>query len=218
MALIKSGMLKRIQGLIGAPGSALGPVELEDSLVTQTLPVIPELARRGLAPGTIGGWGFGLLENVHSGADGESSSIDPYNAGASAILGYPAVVPLEFDVWFLGATMVRSSGAGGLTLASVGINPVDSQQMWAQDDAGDPVAGSSPAMRLGLWDALSTGISVGVDFGITEAGQPYIPINLRVPRGGCIIQFQTEAAAAAEFQMMALMGLFPAALGQDVVT
>jgi len=217
MALIKSGMLKRIQGLIGAPGSALGPVVLEDDSVTQTLPVIPEIARRGLAPGTIGGWGFGVLENVHSAADFESSNIDPYMAGDGAVGAYPRVVPLEFDVWLLGATAVRTSGSGDLTAASVFLDPASNQQMWGLDDVGAQVV-ADPRITVGRWDSIEEGIVGAANFFITEQGNPYIPINVRVPRSGCTIAFQTQSLAAAEYQACLLMGLFPASLGQDVVT
>jgi len=217
MALIKSGMLKRIQGLIGTPGSSLGPVNLEDESVTQVLPVIPEIARRGLAPGTIGGWGTGLMENVHSGADFESSSIDPYLAGVAAVGAYPAEVPLEFDVWLLGVSAQQTSGTPGLDGAFLLLNPVASQQMWGVDDGGLQVVGDPPLM-LARWDAIDSTVTTTGDILIAESGEVYLPINIRIPRSGCLIAFHTESAGAAEYQATLLMGLFPAALGQDVVT
>jgi len=41
-------------------------------------------------------------------------------------------------------------------------------------------------------------------------------VNIRIPRGATLA-FHSTSAAAAEFQMAFLLGLFPAALGQDVV-
>ena len=51
--------------------------------------------------------------------------------------------------------------------------------------------------------------------GITEQGLNYQPINLRLPRGTNLV-FSSEAAAAAEFQMLCILGLYPAGMGQDV--
>lgn len=218
MARIKSGLIKGLQELLGiSAGGVAGPVDVDLANVSQTLPIVPELARRGLAPGTIGGWGFGLLENVHAGADGEASFIDPYRAAGSAIQGYPRRVQQGFDVWLLGAAAIRSSGGGDITEALLQLNPVASQQMWGKDDAGAAVVGD-PTMGLIRWDDLSTAISVGTDYLVTEDGQPYVKLGIRIPRSGCTISFRTEAAAAAEFQCICLMGLFPAAMGQDVVT
>ena len=217
MAIITSGLLKILQQLIGAPAAAWGPVVLDDDSVAQTLPIIPEIARRGLAPGTIGGWGFSVMENVHAGAGFEFSTIDPYQPGVAAVGGYPEAVQEGFDVWLLGATGLRSSGAGGLTVASVALNLVGTQQMWGVDDADAQVV-ADPLMVLGRFDGLETTLSGGSVYMIDESGNPYISMNLRIPRSGVALQFHTEAAAAAEFQLVLLMGLFPASLGQDIVT
>jgi len=217
VALLTTSLLRRLQALIGASATGLGPVDVDTGNISLTLPTVPEIARRGLAPGNIGGWGIGVLENVHGAADFESSSIDPYQPGDAAVGAYPSPVPLDFDVWLLGATAIQTVGTAGLDGAFILINPVASQQMWGRDDTGDPVV-TDPPMVLGRWDAVDSAVTGSSDVLITEAGETYIPINMRIPRSGCLIVFHTESAGIAEYQATLLMGLFPAALGQDVVT
>lgn len=78
----------------------------------------------------------------------------------------------------------------------------------------------SPPLSLGRWDALDGGATGARDENlITEQGNTYIPINMRLPRG-CRIRFETlsDGAAAVEFRAMCVIGLFPSAMGQDIVT
>jgi len=111
MGLIKNAILAPIQQLVGAP-AATTPTVLDDANVSLVLGIL-EIARRALAVGATGGWFQGVLENVHSAGDSESSSIDPYNAGADAVAPYPAIIGLDLDLWILGISGRRSSGAGG---------------------------------------------------------------------------------------------------------
>jgi len=124
------------------------------------------------------------------------------------------VVSDGFDIWILGCSLVRSSGAGGLTSGRCGINPGTTVQGLGIDDAGAAVV-ATPIMGLARFDAVDESLSGVEADGITEAGLNYQPINLRFPRGSLLV-FSSEAAAAAEFQLLCLMGLFPAGMGQDV--
>ncbi len=218
MAEIKTGILGPIQQLIGSP--ALGGVVLDDDSVTQTLPVVPDIARRGAAQGSTGGWFLGILENVHSAGDNEDSNINPYEAGLNAAgSAWPPTVPPGFDVWVLGVSGHRSVGTGGLTMAMMGYNAANNGPAfgWGKDDAGAAVAPVTPTIFLARFDALEEGAAGLVqDPMITEQGLTFQPIRMRLPRAGTL-SFFTTSAAAAEFQAMFLMGLFPAALGQDIL-
>jgi len=215
MSLVKNPILSTLQRMVGISPSPQ-PVVLDDANISLTLPLVPHVTRRSLA-GIESGWFLGITENVHSGADAESSFIDPYNPGDLAVAPYPGVVPDDFDVWVLGVAGVRSSGVGDLTGAIFSLNPADTSQGWGIDDAGAAVIGSL-AIKIAFFDTLEETVTAVVSSAmLTEAGLTYQPVGIRVPRGG-LLGFDTESVAAAEFQGQWLIGLFPAGLGQDVVT
>lgn len=220
MSRIINAVLGPIQALIGGVGSGAAFTELDDQGVTQTLPIVPHIARRGLSQGSTGGWFVGILENVHSGADSEDSAINPYEPGAAAAgSAWPAVVPPGFDVWCAGISGHRSVGVGGLTIALMGFNPSNNGPAfgWGQDDQGAAVLPVTPTMMLARFDALETQqAAITQDPMMTEQGLMFQPVNMRLPRGGTL-SFFSESAAAAEFQAVFLLGLFPAAMGQDVL-
>jgi len=215
MAIIKNAILSPLGRLIGIAPAPQTTV-LDDDSVSLVLPIVPDIARRSLG-GATGGWFQGLLENVHSGADDEVSQIDPYIPGASAVAPYPGNVNADFDVWLLGVNGRRSSGSGDLTGGVVSLNPGAHLQGWGEDDVGDPVV-SAPSMRLAFFDGVETqAAGIGSPPLKNPQGLLHINLNLRIPRGGTL-SFHSTSAAAAEFQMFFILGLFPAALGQDVVT
>jgi len=216
MAIIKNAILLPIQRLIGIAPSG-SPTVLDDDSVSLTFPVIPHIARRSLSSLPTGGYFVGILENVHSGADDESSSIDPYNAGVDAVAPYPAMISSDFDLWLIGITGRRSSGAGGLTGAIGSFTTPLHAQGWGRDDSGAPLITSGRIM-VAQFDGISTlAAAFSTPPMITEQGILYQPIGIRLIRG-CTIGFHSTSAAAAEFQMFFLLGLYPAGLGQDVVT
>jgi len=208
--------IHRILGLNQSTASGL--TEIDTDNVTQVLPVVPEIIRRGSTPFNVSGWYEGILENVHSAGDAEASSINPYSPGAGARAPYPAEVPLGFDVWMLGVGGVRSDGAGGLTEAMIQVNPNATQVGWGLDDAGAAVAAVSPSITVARFVTLAT-TGVGTitdDPMIDDQGNTFVNVRQRIPRGATI-EFHSLSAAAAEFQAIFLMGIFPEALGQDVV-
>jgi len=214
MSLIPGSQLRWISKVFGLSGQQrAGVTNLDDGDVTQVLEV-GQLARRGDEPFVHGSLFFGVLENVHSGADAEISNIQPYAPAASAINNFPPIVADEYDIWLFGVAGIRSSGAGGLTGALLNFNPSAFQQGWGDDDQGAPVVAANQ-FAVALFDDLDETISSQAVM-ITEAGQPFVPLNLRVPRGTTFV-FHSEAAAAAEFQLILHMGMFPVGLGQDGV-
>lgn len=217
MAIIKNAILRPIQRLIGIAPAPQQTV-LDDDSVSLTFPIVPDIARRSLSGLATGGWHIGVLENVHSAGDAESSSIEPYSAGPDAVAPYPIVIGDDFDLWLLFVHGLRSSGSGGLTGAVMGVNPPDHSQGWGRDDQGDPVL-SSPAMRVAFFDDLETTVT-GVSqkpMIQTKTGALRVNVGMRIPRGSNLA-FHTVSAAAAEFQAIFVMGLFPASLGQDVAS
>jgi len=216
MSLIRGNALELIQKLFDIPGSqASATTDLDTANISQVVDVLT-VARRSTRDAVRAGYYQGVLENVHSGADDELSFIDPYNVGGSASAPYPASVPLGWDVWLLGVSGFRSSGAGGLTGATVSLNPGIPQQGWGQDDTGAVVAATGPRYAVAAFDTIST-LTAALDVMQTEAGLVYQPINQRIERG-VLFDFHSTAAAAAEFQMIFITGLFPAGLGQDLAT
>jgi len=215
MAIIKNALLLPIQRLIGIAPSG-SPTVLDDDSVSLTFPVIPDIARRSLSSLPTGGYFVGILENIHSGADDESSTIDPYSARADAVAPYPADINAEFDLWLLTVSGRRSSGAGGLTSGLASMTTPIHVQGWGRDDSGSSLI-ENPRIMWAEFDAISTLSAFSQEPMITEAGEILVKVGMRIPRGA-LISFHSTSAAAAEFQMIYTLGLFPAGLGQDVIT
>lgn len=218
MSQITSRMLARIQTLIGGSGSLGGVTVLDDDSVVQTLPVVPDIARRSLAIGNIGGWFLAVLENTHTSDDFEQSSIPVYTPPAAAVIPpYPAIVPDDFDIWLIGCSLIRTAGVGTLAAGVLGLNPPSISQGLGIDDAGVAVVGT-PIMSVAHFNGLNTVMGTGNAFGVKTDGDPYAHIGLRIPRFTTMV-FNSESGGAAtcEFQMLVTMALFPAGMGQDVV-
>lgn len=215
MSRITNSLLKIVQDLIGGSGGS-GITTLDDESVAQVLPIVPEIARRSLTIGNVGGIFTAVLENVHSGADFEQSSVTVYSPTAAArIPPYPRVVGKNFDIWLLGCSLVRSVGTGGLTAGRCGWNPSVETQGLGIDDAGASVI-ATPIIGLAMFTSINADLSGVEGLGVTDQGLAYQPINLRLSKRATLV-FSSEAAAAAEFQLICVMGLFPAGMGQDVV-
>jgi len=215
MSLVTNSLLRIVQKMIGGSGST-GPTVLDDGHITQVMNVVPEIARRGLSVGNIGGWFVGVLRNIHSGADAEQSSILPYAPGAFNTGAYPSPVPAGFDIWLLGVCGIRSTGVGDLTGAHMGINPPTSSQGFGVNDLGVAVV-TTPIMTVARFDVLDEAVTISGGVMITEQGLTYQPVNIRLARGNTLV-FNSESAGAAEFDALFLMGLFPEGLGQDVAS
>jgi len=214
MPLLKSPLILRLQALLGGPVVG-GATSVDTDNISLTMPVIPELARRSIVAGPVEGWYTSIFENVHSAADGEVSTIDPYEPGGAAVAPYPASVPRDQDVWLLKAYALRSVGTGGLTAGYLMMNPSPFQQGWGIDDQAAAVVDTPPVV-LARWDVIEA--TVGAEEpALTEQGECMVDIGIRIGRGATL-RFDTESAAAAEFQCVMLMGLFPSTLGQDVAT
>jgi len=218
MAEIKNEILQIIFKMIGNPGQSISQTTiLEDSTVTQTMPIVPEIARRSLVEGNSTGWFEGVMQNTHGAADDEESQIDPYRPGVNAVAPYPRVVPSAWDLWLLFVGGRQISGGGTLTGAVLGINPDNVSQGWGITDAPAPLV-TTPTVQLAAFDSIST-LAAGIGFSpmMTEQGLVLQPVGMRIARGS-IFTFNSTSTGSAVFQMYMVMGLFPASLGQDVAS
>jgi len=197
--------LNRILGLAGAGSSE---TFLEDGLLQQTYDV-GDVVRRSRTEAGSAGWFYGVWQNAHSGSGGVQSSIDPYAlSAAEALNSWPAPVEAGFDVWLMYASMWRSAGSGALNAGVIQLAPDANMQCMS---AGAGL--ETPQIPVAFWDSID-GVS-DYAWGLTEQGLMNIDINKRLRRG-TNITFRTNAAAAATYQMTAVLGLFPAGMGQDI--
>ena len=216
MTIIKNAIVAPIQKIVGSQQTP-SPTILDDDNISLTLPISPNIIRRSLSSQPTGGWFQGVLENVHSAADDEASEIFPYNAGDDAVAPYPTSISADFDLWLLSVFGFRSSGAGGLNRGVATMNPPSHAQGWGRDDAGASLV-TTVRHPVAAFDGIVAETAATLAYMQTELqGLILQPVGLRLPRG-CTLGFNSSAAAAAEFQMVFTMGLFPAALGQDVAT
>ena len=216
MAIIRTKILAPLQRLIGRSGTPK-PTILDDDSVSLTMPLVPHLARRGQAFGTGEGWWVGVLRNIHTAADSEHVGINPYEPGpTAAIPPFPAVLPLDFDLWVLGIAGRRFSGVGGMTMCICSINRVPGHQAWGVDDLGAQVS-DTRILTVARFDAIDTTTGLGDDPMMTEQGLVYQPVNMRIPRGA-ILEMDTVSGGTCHLDTNWVLGVFPAGLGQDVVT
>jgi len=217
LADVTGGQLRLIQKLFGLGSSSVtGATDIDANDLSMVVSVIPEILRRGDSLATQSGWFQGVMRNVHAGADDQESVIDPYAPGVAAVPPYPTVVPAGFDVWLLSASAIRQTGAGDIVEAGLNMNPSGATQGWGVNQAGAQVV-AGPRVWLARWDELDaalTGVNANL---LTEAGELSVRIGLRIPRQASTLEFHTESAGAATFQVSLVMGIFPESLGQDIL-
>jgi len=195
-------------------------VEYDEGHASQTIPLYPDIRRRSNTLVGVDGWIYGILENVHAVADVEDSAVNPYAVGATGLVnGYPASIPEGYDIWLMAVHALRTSASGGLTAGIVTVGPGIATQGWGLTDAG---AATQAAMRirLGASTALFTAMTGNSQQPfIWGDGSTVLYPRIRLPRGGQgDVNFQTESDAAATYQAIFVMGIFPTALGQDVLS
>jgi len=222
MIEIDGPTLQLIQTVIGKTraGSQVGGTMIDDGDVTQTLPIVPEIVRRSGTPIDSGGWYVGLLRNEHAAASTEQNIFDPYLPGAAAVNGgYPAVVPLDLELWILTASIIRSDGAGTLTsgMLRYGSGGTPRNLGWAELDDGTGIPATTTSPILGLWESLNTGniLDLGIEVGSGIAGP--IKIGQRMRRGLVLVFDTIVAGAAADIDLVLSLGLFPTGMGQDIL-
>lgn len=193
-----------------------GPVEFDDAHCSQVLDV-NRLASRAQALINTEGWAFATFQNVHGAADEELSTIGPYNPIPIAIRfmgGYPETVPHGFDIWLGGCCMHRSAAGGALTAGFLRMSAPGGLQAWGITDdlLGRP---EDPAyLYLARFESMDESYLLNVP-GLTEAGEVWVPLNMRIPRG-CSLSFLTVSAGAATFRLNVTLGIFPSGAVPDI--
>jgi len=211
---IDSDALSQVQRQLGLSGVGSGVAVLEDDELRQVLDVGPAL-RRGRADVANGGWFWGVLHNVHAGAGGLTSFIDPYEAGAFALTSFPAAVDVSrFDIWIAGVTCRVASGAISLTDATFILGAPLRSLAFGKDDSGVAVAPVGGGMALASFVTAVGSNSFGYFLGFD--GRPFHPLNFRMPRGSNLV-FDSTAVGITTYELSIIMGLFPIGLGNDVL-
>jgi len=203
------GVLNKSLGLSGA-GSPV--TELMDGVVDQVLSV-NEVARRGRTQAATQGIYTAVFENVHSAGDSERSSVNIYDIGLGVIPPWPDPMPIQFDIWLLGATAIRLSGSGTV-LANLGIIYGAAQQGWGRTDTGVGIVANFEHV-VANWDSVLQ-IETLVFLRLEDAGGISSQPGIRLPRSpDTILTFASVSSAAATYRCQVVLGVFPASLGQD---
>jgi len=211
---VDSDALGIVNRALGLSGRGDDKTELTDGILEQGVDVAP-MIRRGRTLQPSEGIFYGIFHNVHAGADTQSATINPYRPEELLrVAPYPAVVPAQFDLWLLYATVLRQAGTGTAT-ALLDMQLSGQTQGWGvRMDGGAEV--QVPRHPLAFWD---TTIASTYTF-LTTVGvsQPAVKLGYRFPRtGNPDLRFFSSSSAAATWQCAIVMGLFPVSMGQDAV-
>ena len=204
--------LDRLARVFGI-GSPEGQAFLDDGNISQVLEISP-LSRRGLAPFK-GGLFYIRMRNDHPAAGELQSFVNPYTP-VNPQNGYPAVVdPLQFDVYFLGAS-VFTNGANPTTWAQIALDFQGVDQGASDIAAGGAIAPVDAEVGLLSWTDFTTMVAVNGLGGLTSGGVMFQAMRMRVPPQASLT-FRTEVTVGAVVtHAFCAMGIFPASLGQDV--
>ena len=218
--VIDSQALEPVNKALGLAGSGDSQTELTDGIVDQVLDVRSIVRRGRTVAGTEGVFRC-VLQTTHAGSDQQAIGLNPYNPNATSapnvvVAPYPDPVPDSFEIWLLGASVVRLSGGGTLT-AGLRLNNI--QQGWGIDELGDAVV-SSENVIVAFWNAIQA--TTTQTFATTQVREPWKRLAMRIPRHGAtpsgpLINFFSFVTAAAVIQCVMLIGVFPVALGQDAL-
>ena len=208
MKKIDSQALDVLQKALGLSGPGSPQTDLADGVVDQVLEVGP-IIRRSRTQAQTSGIYTALIRNVHSAANSITGTIAPYQAGALARAPYPSPMPAGFDVWLLFAAVTQLSGTGTLS-AALRVNcPARIMGITA-------VGAQISVQNVSFWDTIVTeSTTFAVQSGTTHPGKK---IGMRLPRDAATqIIFGTTSSALATFDCFMTLGVFPVALGQDVI-
>jgi len=210
MKKIDSQALDVLQKALGLSGPGSPVTELTDGVVDQVLDVTP-IVRRSRTQGQTSGLYTGLLRNAHAAAESKSSLLQPYVAvPGTSLAPYPSVMPAGFDVWVLSAAVTQLSGTG--TISAALRVTVPGSVMGISSAAGAAISNYT----LAFWDKV---IVEGSTFGVTSGDvSPWVRLGFRLPRSGTTqLIFASTSSAIATFDCFVMLGVFPVALGQDVL-
>lgn len=224
---LESGALELLRAVLGLQGSGSQVTEIPDGMLPQELDVL-RFVRRGLTIQPQDGiWAF-TIENVHAGAGTITTQFSPWTLGPG-VTGYNPNWPDgtsgwprdKWDLWLLHTLVLTTAGAGQLNTSSVKFVPSSS---WI---AAGPASIASPYLFVSGHNSTAAGANEFTSGGQTfHAGgnpdqhPPLIPMPFRLPPhfpSTTALEFSSTAAAAATYLCTIFAGLFPRALGQDLV-
>jgi len=212
MKTVDSDALGVVNRALGLSGAGAQRTEFMDGVVDQTIDVAA-LIRRGRTQGATEGIYTAIMRVINTAANNISTTVDPYAVGTTGLIApYPNPMPMNFDVWLLGASVDRVSGTGTMSLA-LRIDFLASQQGWGIDDQGVAVAVASTQV-MAFWD---TPFTAGTIFGLLDQGGTFMKIGTRIPRGA-VLTFHSLSSATSTYDCQVLLGVFPTALGQDGIS
>ena len=215
MKTIDSDALSILTKALGLTGAGSPITEIADGVVDQALDVVPIVRRSRTLAGSEGLF-TAIISNIHGAANTITTTIDPHRPGSALVVApFPDVVPPEFDLWLLTATLRRESGTGTVN-ATLGFQPGAQQQAWGVTDGGVQVV-QQDLQVIAYWNTLVTS---NTTFGyLSGTSPPLIPIGMRLPRGSGAfpptLRFVSAASAIATYNLSLNFGLFPVSLGQD---
>jgi len=199
---------------LGLTGSGADVTEFLDGELGQTLDVAP-IIRRGRTQAATQGIYQGYLRNEHAGAGSLATTEAVYAVDVGVLAPYPDPVPAQFDIWLMAAFLRQESGTGTIEATLTAVYPAVTRG-WGLDDSGLAVTDSPMETVLAFWDTI---VTVGVSFGLQGTQGPMAHIGMRLPRSDTmLLRFRSTASALATFGCQVMLGIFPVALGQDIIT
>ena len=208
MSFVKNPILLPLQGMIGLTPTPK-PLVLDDTNISLTLPLAPEIIRRSSTQAPSTGLFVCQMQNEHVAAGTLSISVDPYlPANPGAI--WQGEVPEEFDCWLLGVGCAISVGdIVDLDDCSVEISSPETARGWSITTGGGAITGNLSFTQIAHWgqgDIVDTTRKKGI----------WRPIGLRWRRGDNLFWI-SDSNLVGNFDIIVTMiwGLFPAGLGQD---
>lgn len=212
MKTIDSGALTLLNRSLGLAGTGSQLTSLDDGLVNQVVDVAG-IVRRSRTFGA--GVFYAVFQNAHAAANTQISSVNVYAPGAVSVAPYPGTMPDGYDVWVLGAAGLVTAG-GNFSTGLLSIQALERQVGIAVDESGSLIAGTrSTEQGLVRWDsAVTTG---GISPLLTEAGEIFAPMGIRVPEGATM-RFRSTSGGVGTFRAIVTLGVFPVGMGQDGVT
>jgi len=213
---VDSSALTLLNKILRIAGTGFGAsqTELDDGNLTQVLEVSPVI-RRSLTPANSSGIFYSIFANVHAGAGQLHTSVNPYTTPVGTLGAFVTPLRTDQEIWLISAAIARTAGAGTLDAALLELELPAISQAFGENNSGVAVA-SSKDYPLGRWDVIDTETTRLV--GLTESGEPLVKLNMRLARGSLIRFTSDVAGASATIQCTVLLGIFPIALGQDIVT
>jgi len=203
------GILTKSLGLTGA-GSPI--TELMDGVVDQVLDIGPCVRRGRTQAGTEGIYSV-ALRCAHVGADSEFAIMDPYNALLAGVRApYPSPMPAGFDIWLLAVGGTQGGGSSTVNVV-LRVQFPGSQQGFGIVDSTAVVVDAD--MVVARFDAA---VATTGSYFIAESGDAIIYPKMRLPRSLTIqLRMDSVSSGATTHTLNILLGVFPTALGQDVI-